>query len=207
MTLVTCSRDNDDATSRGVIERLFEAALPPRRRLSQGAADVDHPRASVDAIDDRPGQLVWRRAWYWSVFCCMFVKDGAYEKGAVGTDSQRSRPSLAQQHAGDERAVIACHAIDVRAGAVVRPCDFSDIRLSQIAMGSVDGTVDEPNGNLRPAAGECHQRRQANQIERSNVAADRRWTHRCQPFPSHAEVGTLHTQVDPPSSKESAKQR
>ena len=56
--LIAGSRHDDHALPHRVIQRGIEGRLGFRGRTREREAQIDHPRAGVDAVDERRGEIV-----------------------------------------------------------------------------------------------------------------------------------------------------
>jgi hypothetical protein len=101
-----------------------------------------------------------------------FGKNWTNQQSATGADRRRDGASLCAQDARDKCSVCAGDAFDLSTEAVPLSGYWANVFACQRRMINSNRSVDQTDGNLWPAAGELHHRRQSHQIQKDSTHRD-----------------------------------
>ena len=119
-------------------------------------------------VENGLGELFGRGARHLAVRRCRLGKDGPHQQGAVGADCRSDRSPLGGQDPSDKGAVQARRAGGLGARAAVVSGNLAEAFARQIGMLGNDRSIDEPDLQLRAAAGAFHQRSELDQVQRAH---------------------------------------
>jgi hypothetical protein len=126
-------------------------------------SDVQHTGASIDAVVDGGRELLWRRA---RLIAGVLVEDRTGQCGTARRNREGPRGTLADQHAGDERAMAAGRALRVEAPGRGSRSEALDGAVTKAGDAAGDGAVDDADDDVRAPLGQRHDRRKAHKPQR-----------------------------------------
>ena len=103
--------------------------------LENGAAQVDHARAGIHAVDDGVGERFGGRGWHLRAVVRRVGKDRTQQQRATGADGGSRGTAAAGQHAGDERPMRAGGTVQSSADRRKLAGELTDRRADEIRMG------------------------------------------------------------------------
>ena len=121
--------------ARRVVEGRLERAFASWQGLENGAAQVNHARARVHAVDDGVGERFGGCGWHLRAVVRRVGKDRAQQQRATGADGGSRGTAPARQHAGDERRMRAGGTVQSSADRWKLTGEFTDRRADEIRMG------------------------------------------------------------------------
>ena len=154
--LIASRRDHNHTTPDRLIERLFERPYPVDGRLRQSEAQIDHPRARIDTVEDRRREFLGRCARHGFGAREHLSENGPYEQSTIGADGGGWRTPLRREDSRDKSPMQAGHAFGLRTLGAVLSWNFVEPLARQIGMLGKNWPVDEPDFNRRATARLCH---------------------------------------------------